>query len=489
MNFTKLRQLALAALAVCGLVLGGQAIAHASDLDAGTVTMKLHKMENSSNETIQNTGDEVSLPEGVTPYDVDKYGAVTYSVYDVTTLFKDQGVISGQSTSKAFEDAREKILADITDGETDPEQLLKNQDAFVKDNGLNLKAEGELKDNKTDSILTFKEKLPNQGFYLIMETDAPDYNLTGISAPMIIGLPLGKKSTIHLYPKNVAARDVDPVIHKVGIDPENPTSNTHVPLGRVEFMLARKGEKEEGYPRKLTTNEQGIIKFGSLDVGVTYVLTEYSVEEHPWYEQTDGKNEKIELEFKVDKNGNVLTEPGQLDAKHFTVDGENIGIVNYLILGGANFKKVKTDTDNGLAGAKFKVQKIDNNGKIFWAVFKDQTFVKWVTDNDAATELTSSSDGTFAFTGVPYVYDQRNGEVTYNLIETQAPAGYALLDKATEIDINQEMEDKNKAVPIENDSYSLPITGGMGIWLFLLIGSILMGGAGYLYYRQRRQQN
>lgn len=483
MNFTKLRQLALAAFAVCGLVLGGQAIAHASDLDAGTVTMKLHKMENSSNKTIQNTGDEVSLPEGVTPYDAEKYGEVTYSVYDVTGLLEDRGVNNGQATNKDFETERNKLLEEITGDETDPKKLLDAQTAFVEKHNLDPVAEETLSKDDTDGILTFEEQLPNQGFYLIMETDAPDYNLTGISAPMIIGLPLGKKSTIHLYPKNVAARDVDPVIHKVGIDPENPTSDTHVPLGSVKFTLTRKDKEDE--PRTLTTNEQGIIKFGSLDVGVTYVLTESSVKAHPWYEQTDGKDKKIELEFKVDKNGNVLTEPGQLDAKHFTVVGENIGIVNYLILGGANFKKVKTDTETGLAGAKFKVQKIDSNGKIFWAVFKDQTFVKWVTDNDAATELTSSSDGTFAFTGVPYVYDQRNGKVTYNLIETQAPAGYALLDKATEIDINQEMEVK----PIENDSYSLPITGGMGIWLFLLIGSVLMGGAGYLYYRQRRQQN
>ena len=36
------------------------------------------------------------------------------------------------------------------------------------------------------------------------------------------------------------------------------------------------------------------------------------------------------------------------------------------------------------------------------------------------------------------------------------------------------------------ESYALPTTGGMGIWLFLLIGALLMGGAGYLYYRQKR---
>ena len=108
--------------------------------------------------------------------------------------------------------------------------------------------------------------------------------------------------------------------------------------------------------------------------------------------------------------------------------------------------------------------------------------MKWVTSKAAATELTSAEDGTFDFTGVPYVYDQRHGKVTYNLVETQAPAGYALLKEATPFEINEETSLKT----IKNESYALPTTGGMGIWLFLLIGSLLMGGAVYLYYRQRK---
>jgi len=73
MKFTKLRQFALAAFAVCGVAQGGHATAHAADPTPDTVTMKLHKMENEHDKTIQNTGDEITtLPEGITPYDASK---------------------------------------------------------------------------------------------------------------------------------------------------------------------------------------------------------------------------------------------------------------------------------------------------------------------------------------------------------------------------------------------------------------------------------
>lgn len=481
MKFTKLRQFTLAAFAVCGLALGGHATAHAADTTPETVTMKLHKMENEHDKTIQNTGDEVTtLPEGITPYDASKLGNVTYSVYDLTDILKDQGVVSGQTDAKTFEEKRDQLIATITAGKTDPAELLEAQAAFVSAHNLTPVATEELTDNS--GLLTFS-KLPNSGFYLIMETQAPTTHLTALSAPMIIGLPLNDKDTIHLYPKNVIARNIDPEIHKVGIDPKAPTSDQYVALGGVKFELKR--ADNQGDPVTLTTDDRGDIAFGNLVAGTEYILTESSIAEHPWYNQDDVAAGKIELRFKVDKTGTVTPISMKPDKSYFKIDGTRIGILNHLILGGAAFQKVDAqDTTKGLAGAKFKVQKVDTDGKISWAVFQGQTFVKWVASQNDATTLVSGKDGKFDFTGVPYVYDQRDGEVTYHLIETQAPAGYALLKDATAFKINTQ----TGLVTIKNERYALPITGGMGIWLFILIGGLLMGGAGYLYYRQRRQE-
>ncbi|MCH5465670.1 SpaA isopeptide-forming pilin-related protein [Levilactobacillus tujiorum] len=481
MKFTNLRQFAVAVFAICGLALGGHATAQAASAAPDTVTMKLHKMENKSDKTIQNTGDEVTLPEGITPYDASKYGDVTYSIYDVTAVLKDRGVVSGQTDAQTFKEKRDQLIAEMMDGQTDPAKVLDAQTAFVNKYNLKDVASQTLTDNS--GLLTFPD-LSNRGFYLIMETQAPTDYLTALSAPMIIGLPLGDKATIHLYPKNVIAGNIDPEIHKVGVDPTAPTSEDYVALGGVEFELRR--ADGTGDVVELTTDDQGDIAFGNLDVKTEYVLTESSVAKHPWYNQDDVTSGKIELRFTVDKEGNVTPTSMKPDSSYFKINGTRIGILNHLILGGAEFKKVDgQDTTKGLSGAKFKVQKVDADGQRYWAVFDGRTFVKWVASEEVATELVSKADGTFDFTGVPYVYDRRDGKVTYNLIETQAPAGYALLKEATAFEINS----ATKLVTIKNERYALPITGGMGIWLFLIVGLLLMGGAGYLYYRQRRQNS
>jgi len=476
MKITKLRKLALAAFAVCGLALGGQTIAHAAESEAPSkVTIKLHKMDNAT--TIENTGDELDSLAGVSAYNAAQYGPVTYQIYDLTDYLKGKNIVSGQMSHGDFEAAREELVKVITKDRTEPEAVLKAQRAFVKKNKLRSIATETLSDNS--GILTFSD-IQNSGFYLILETKAPVKNLKAISAPMLISLPLNNKSTVHLYPKNLVARDVDPTIHKVGRDPENPTSGETVSLGGVVFTLEKVDSNEKA--RELTTNDKGDIVFGELDVSTKYRLTEVSNEKQPWYKQTHTKDAVLSLTFMVDKRGFI--EPLEMlpDKDHFTIKEDQIGIKNDLILGGAEFQKIDAKSKNGLSGAKFKVQKIDGAGKTFWAKFDGQTFVKWVTDEGDATELTSGEEGKFSFTGVPYVYDQRNGKVTYNLVETQAPAGYALLKAATEFKIGE----STGLQKIQNESYALPTTGGMGIWLFLLIGALLMGGAGYLYYRQKR---
>ncbi|WP_125764995.1 SpaA isopeptide-forming pilin-related protein [Levilactobacillus mulengensis] len=478
MKITKLRKLVLAAVAVCGLALGGQTIAHAAESNVPEkVTIKLHKMDNEAEKEIENTGDDLGVMEGVNPYDAKRFGSVTYRIYDMTEYLANENIVNGKTSHEDFEKARQELVDKITGKQTDPAAVLKAQRAFVKEHNLQSIAKQTLSDNS--GILTFSE-IENSGFYLIMETWAPVKNLTKISAPMLISLPLNDKDPVHLYPKNLIARNVDPLIHKIGLDPKNPTGNTYVPLGKVKFTLKEVGENKE--TRILVTDKNGDIEFGNLSVGTQYELKEVSNRKQPWYKQTNTKDTVLSLIFEVDKNGNIIKVEAQPDDTHFNIDKDKIGIKNDLILGGAEFQKIDANSEKGLKGAKFKVQKIDKKGRTFWAVFKDQTFVKWVTNKDKATELTSGEEGKFSFTGVPYVYDQRNGDVTYNLVETQAPAGYALLKSATEFKIGEDTGIQQ----VKNESYALPTTGGMGIWLFLLIGALLMGGAGYLYYRQKR---
>ena len=73
MKITKLRKLVLAAVAVCGLALGGQTIAHAAESNVPEkVTIKLHKMDNEAEKEIENTGDELDSLTGVSAYNADQ---------------------------------------------------------------------------------------------------------------------------------------------------------------------------------------------------------------------------------------------------------------------------------------------------------------------------------------------------------------------------------------------------------------------------------
>lgn len=487
MKFTRLRQLALATFAFCGLTLGGQLTAIANESVPSEVTMVLHKMENKSDEKIKNTGDEITnLGDKLVPYDADRLGNVTYSIYNVTNRFKGE---EEQVKDTEFVEQRDALIDKIVGKLTDPDEIIKAQKDFVEKEGLKPVATQEL--SGKSGRLEFDQKLTNSGFYLIMETDAPTKHLTGLSAPMIIGLPLTNKDTIHLYPKNVVADNVDPTIHKVGINPENPTGEEYIPLNGVSFELKRKddGKLANGQTSQiLTTGNNGKIDFGGLEVGTWYVLTESSISKYPWYQQKEVKNEKVSLEFQVDKNGKIedpIVSPGK--ESYFEIEESTIKVRNYLILGNASFVKLDSKTNKTLAGAKFKVQGIDNNGQMIWAILDDNKFVKWTSNKSEGTELVSDEDGTFAITGVPYVYDQKVRNIQqYNLVETQAPTGYALLKQATKFEFTEDEITEIKPQEIMNERYALPITGGMGIWLFLLIGAILMGGAGFLYYRHRK---
>lgn len=476
MKILKLRQFAVAAFAVGALALGGgQLAAQAKSTAPDTVTMKLHKLDNQAGESIPNTGAEVDT-QGLQAYDADQFGAVTYSVFDITQLF------AKANTAAEFKELRDKLIGEMTadNDQKDPAKLLEKQTEFINKHNLTATATQTLRGK--EGLLTFADQ-KNQGVFLILETAAETANLFQISAPIIVALPLNDKDTIHLYPKNVTAQNIDPTIEKLGIDPEAPLSGEKVILPGVVFTLA-KADSPENIITKMTTDEDGDFDFGGLAIGEKYILKEHSVEEYPWYSQDDVNAGEISITFSVDKAGNIMEWTATPSKNYFKVSGDTITLTNYLILGGAQFKKVDSQSKKGLSGAKFKVQKVVD-GKMFWAIFNDQhVFAQWTTSKDEGTTLTSGSDGTFDFTGVPYVYDQRDHKtVQYNLIETQAPAGYALLKEATPFKINETTE----LMTIENERYALPITGGMGIWLFLLIGGLLMGGAGYLYYRQRQR--
>lgn len=99
--------------------------------------------------------------------------------------------------------------------------------------------------------------------------------------------------------------------------------------------------------------------------------------------------------------------------------------------------------------------------------------------------LTTSSDGTVLFKQ----YEANGTGYDYYLVETQAPAGYNLLQKAVQINFTAaETTGGIFTVQVENSTgFQLPITGDTGTILMSVIGLVLMGGAVVLLLLRKRK--
>ncbi|MGF7437183.1 SpaA isopeptide-forming pilin-related protein [Lentilactobacillus senioris] len=499
MNLKKLFRFIALVTVMIGTITLGCSLAKANtktpDNDGKSLNFKIWKTENSTgnNNVIENTGDSIGIgeyPNGITAYDVKKNGTVTYTVYDITSLFNKLGVSLDDYNTAKYVTVRDQLIQDILNGATAPEDVLAAQDKFVKDNNLNdVKNASAVVDGGQGQTKAFGQ-FNKKGYYLVMETGVENItNFAKLSAPLIVPssqLSQKNNSTIHLYPKNVVQPSKTSIdFTKNGENPENVSVN--IPIGGVKFSLI----DSNGITQTVTTDNDGKLNLTDLEPNKTYKLVE--TEAAPGYELPSADN--VYLEFQVSDTG-IIRVIGNPTPGYFTIseNAESVDMNNFLIKGGANFVKIDSEkNDKGetvfLEGAEFKLSKVKGNTTL-WAQFDNENkFLAWKTNKEDGTPLVSKANGEFGFTGVPYEADKKDDtdeiKTQYQLVETKAPTGYELLQNPINIEINKDTE-KAKEKEIENSKNSLPMTGGMGIWLFVIAGLALMGGSGYLYYKKQR---
>ena len=471
------------------------------------IVHKLHYKDNLPNPLIQNTGEEMT---GFTGTALPGAG---FTVYDISDYYY------ANTTNMSPAAARDHI---------------KNNEAAAIAAGTvaAVEAETDALGNVVFLNLNMKAASGKDAAYLIVETKMPNSpTITEKAASMLLVMPIIAVNkdedgndvlnrNVHVYPKNVSAENKKEMLNippKVTInDQVYPSVNIGDEIDyKITVNVPANYDALDKYVIK-DTPANGLALVGTVDTGVAIAGPNGALVKDIHYTiAPDGNGFRIELIKAAtgDLAGKMLTitykmkltaaalpdTPYPNHASVILIKGETeteqgITPPPGLVTGGMVFVKHDAHTGALLGGAEFVV--MNAAGK--YAKFNndkntqgDYVFNSWVDNLVDATRLVSANTtGKFSINGLFGGTADGTSGVEYKLKEVTAPVGYVL---------------NNAEIPfiIKGGSYSttntaggerlpnvpkglLPATGGMGIYVFLAVGSLLMGGA-YLWFKKSKQ--
>lgn len=256
-------------------------------------------------------------------------------------------------------------------------------------------------------------------------------------------------------------------------------------------------------PKDDAINERSNVQVFVGDKQITDVVVDY--------EGVDGGNSVVKLQIKkaqhadlagekltikyyayLGKKNNEMDNPidNKVKATANTTSGITTGFIQAekpLAVGGIKFKKVDAQSNKALEGAEFVVYDEEHKGYLKFEDSETRQALKFVSDQSQASKFTSKADGTFAIEYIPYNLSGKQ----YTLIETKAPEGYAVgKDFKFTVEKGTYTETLNNPTEVKNAKKGLlPSTGGYGIYIFLVLGLALMGGAYAWFRRTRKNEN
>lgn len=371
------------------------------------------------------------------------------------------------------------------------------------------------------------------------------------AAPFLVTVPMTDPvdrttwlDTVHVYPKNQAvaapAKTIgDPVPTDVGAEGPNLTGSSLGELisyniqGQVPdlsqetalngFTITDKLPAELGEPQELTVSLNGTPLEADAFTSRTWPVTEDGAERQVLSVVLSADTlsgvaaeATIDVGFKAEVtavpqatlDNQAWVSPTAIaaaDGWNPGVDGPNPGTVSNAtrsIYGEINIQKTGQGDDlTGLANAIFELHRCDADGNLAAGSLPIQV--------GGTTTWTTADDGGASISGIHLanVTDQDDLAGTYDdlwagngeqfcLVETEAPEGYALLPEPVGVTLPYGADTVNLVSvdqPIENvennAGFSLPLTGGMGIWLILGGGILLLLIAAAYYLVTRKRDN
>ncbi|MGM0172963.1 SpaH/EbpB family LPXTG-anchored major pilin [Enterococcus sp. DIV0800] len=511
--------LAVMAMMLSGLTgllgLGSEAEAFGTD----SVDVTIHKLKVIDDyPPHQNTGVEDDHWAGI-----DGLDGVTFEAFDVTDKYYEY--LADYKTSNPnmpFKEVQKLVVAQI---QADANNRRAGDFNYADSKGSDVTAaDGTVKfENLAD------KKDGRDAVYVFVET-ASIHPTEKAENPMVVALPIfkigdsntrEKNRDIHIYPKNEISEGTG---EKVAVSTSGEvTANGYgtvnigdtidyevtIPLTDLMQTLQIKDVPSKGLD--YVDNTASIDGLGSITInghteagkGNGFIV---ELSEADLNELRDAGKTEVKLTYQMVVTSEAL--PDELltnDAEVSLDDGANWVPTDKpedpdkptdFYTGGKKFIKKDPNLNEILQGAKFAVVKLDDQktpthyltkdaeGNVIWEDITNQDPATW-TD---AEILESNNQGNFEVTGLMYSEGFKDGE-SYALVETEAPNGYVVLDEPFEFEIVKDgYGDPAGILEVENiPAGFLPETGGKGIYLFLMIGAMLMAGAAIWYKRSKKQ--
>lgn len=358
------------------------------------------------------------------------------------------------------------------------------------------------------------------GLYRLTQTKAP----TGYKAalPSLILIPMTDPATgnwmdtVTVYPKNGSAgkitkkdiTDKDQVVKpgvemKFEIDSPIPTLTAK---DQGDKLKSYKVTDTPSGPLKVDKDNSKIEKVEIVDGGTKTPLTadtDYTVIENPYGIQlTDAGLAKLDANsgktLRVTLTGKVAPKGDQIwneDASKWVI--KNKAAYDYESEKGENGGSETDDKDQPTVPmAKLQVNNKDGQTDIN---AKGAEFSVYACDDTATGDASTKGDAILTGLKAGEVSDEPLAARDNNLciVQTKAPSGYEKGSSVVKVGFDKDTvkaaADTKKAVEVEyqntlksSDILSkLPLTGGAGIALFLIVAAGLLGGA-YYYARRNR---